>query len=142
MKLKNRIQGKQNQKQGHFGEQYAERWLYSQRFKCIEPVETGWRVKFINGKVVSAHPKAKVGGDFTCIGLGGQAVYVEVKTEGGDRLVHSKLEEHQAERMDAKTKAGALCLLIWVKSPTELKALQWPIPNFVKGSSLKWEDIR
>lgn len=142
MNLKNRIKGKQNQRQGVWAEQMAERMLWSLGFKCIEPVETGWLIKWINKKVVSAKPKAKVGGDFTAIGKGGQAVYCEVKTHGGDVLVHSTLKPHQAERMDAKAKAGALCLLIWVKGPTEAHVLEWPVKGFVKGTSIRWEDIR
>ena len=138
----NRIKGKQNQKAGAFAEQFAERWLYSQGFHCIERIQTGWYIKWINGKVVSAKPRAKVSGDFVAIGKNGQAVHVEIKMRGGDVLIHSDLENHQVEAMDEKTKHGALCLLLWVRSPTELKALQWPIAGFKKNSSLRWENIK
>ena len=142
MKLKNRIQGKQNQRVGVWAENMAERWLYSQGFHCIERIRTGWRIKWINGKVVSAKPKEKVSGDFNCIGKNGQYIHVEVKQRGSGKLFFSDLEEHQVEAMDERVKYGALVLLIWVQSPTELKALQWPIDGLKPGKSILWEQIK
>ena len=150
MNPSNRLRGKQNQKAGEFAQQMTERMLWSLGFKCIEPIETGWRIKWEyvekNGKtfrkVVDAKEKNKVSGDFTAVGKNGRAVHCEVKHRDKDVLVHSALEDHQVEAMDEKTSYGVLCLLSWVRSPVEMKILRWPIPNFVKGSSLKWEDIR
>ncbi len=142
MTLKNRIKGKQNYNTGQFGEQMAERLLLSLGFKCVEKIETGWYIKWINGKVVSAKPRNRVSGDFTAIGDLGQYVHVEVKVRDRDSLLHSDLEAHQSEAMDEKTGYGALCLLIWVRSPTEIKILRWPVPGFKKNTSVKWDQIK
>jgi len=139
MKTANRIRGKQNQRAGEWAQQMTERMLWSLGFKCVEPIETGFYNVFGPGK---PRPKKKVSGDFSAIGENGRAVHCEVKHRDKDVLLHSALEKHQVETLDAKTKYGALCLLAWVRSPVEMKILRWPIPGFEKNSSLRWENIK
>ena len=148
MKTTNRIQGKQNQRAGGWAEHFAERALWSLGFKCVEKYETGWRIKWRydpkkkKSVVVDAKKKKKVSGDFNAIGKNGQYIHCEVKRRDKDVLFHSALEKHQVEAMNEKTKYGALCLLAWVRSPTEVKILRWPIKGFEKNSSLRWENIK
>jgi len=142
MKIANRIRGKQNAKTGIFGEAMAERWLWSQGFKCVSSIETGWRIRRVNGKIVGAKQKVKVAGDFTAMTKTGRFVFAEVKVRGSGKLLFSDLEKHQVEALDERVKYGALCLLIWIMSPTELKALQWPIAGFKKNNSLRWDNIK
>jgi len=64
---------------------------------------------------------------------------VEVKSRDRDTLRWSDFKAHQIEALDKKTKAGARCMVLWVKN-MEIKAFKWPIEGFKPGASLRWEE--
>jgi penicillin-binding protein-related factor A (putative recombinase) len=143
MNLKNRIKGKRSQKTGQKGEDFAADHLRRLGLLHVEPIETGYTVLYgQGGRVIDAFPKKKVSGDFTAMDKNGRYVHIEVKVHPGDRLIFSRLKKHQVEAMDNKTRDKAICLLVWVRSRFEIKAMIWPIKGFEPGKSLKWEEIR
>ena len=141
--IKNRIRGKQNKKTGQRGEEIAERFLKTLGFLHIEPMETGWTIQWRNGKPYNAFPKKKVSGDFHAMEPGtARYVHVETKTRQADRLPWSAFESHQTDKMNQKAKDGALVLVVWVRSPVEIKCVQWPVVGFGPRKSIRWENIK
>lgn len=140
MNIQAQIRGRQSAKRGMATEHIAELWLMQQGYACVERIETPWRIHRSGGKIVRATPKARVSGDFTAIEpYTGRHVHVEVKSRKADVLKWSDFEEHQISALNRKAEAGASCLVIWVKSLSEIRVYEWPIPGFGPGKSLKWE---
>ena len=140
MNIEARLRGKFNSKRGMVTEVIAERWLLQNGFECVERIETPWRIHRRGGKIVGATPKKQVSGDFTAIDpRSGKHVHVEVKSRNRDTLWWSDFEEHQISALNRKAEAGAICMILWVKSPTEIRIYSWPVEGFGPGKSLKWE---
>lgn len=141
MNIEARLRGKFNAKRGMATEQIAEIWLLQNGYACVEPIETPWRIHRRGGRIVGATPKKYVSGDFTAIDpYTGRHVHVEVKSRKTGVLKWSDFKEHQILALNRKAEAGAECLVIWVKSPAEIRVYEWPIEGFGPGTSLKWED--
>lgn len=141
MKVENRIKGSKNTRRGEQTEKAAALWLKRAGFLEVEKIETPWRVIRRGGRIVGATPKKQVSGDFTAIHPeSGQYVHVEVKSRDRDRLHWSDFEKHQIDALDRKAKAGALGVILWVRSPVEIKWWVWPVEGFGPGKSLKWEE--
>jgi len=129
-------------KTGKRSEKLAERYLKSLGLLHVEPIETGWVILRSGNRIKSAFPKKKVSGDFIAMEPEtARLVHIEVKHRQADRLPWSVFEDHQIEKMNAKTEDGALCLVLWVRG-MEIKSLRWPIPGFGPRKSIKWEKIK
>ena len=147
-KLMRSERSRRNVKRGYKSQDVAEKYLRKIGFLFVEPIETGWVIirkydsRTKKNKIVHAFPKKKVSGDFTCVERGtGRAIHIEVKSMP-DKLLWSNFEPHQIEALNEKSKENVLCFVAWVRSPVEVKLLQWPIFGFKKGKSVKWEDVR
>ncbi len=147
-KLQRSETSRRNAKRGNKTEEIAGRYLKSLGFLFVEPIERAWIIirkydpKRKKSRITGAVPKKKVSGDFTAIEPGtGRYVHIEVKSMH-DKIMWSNLEPHQIEALNDKHKAGALCLLVWVRSPIEIKAMEWPVFGFGPRKSVKWDDIK
>lgn len=98
---------------GDFGESVARSVLQQMGVKMIERVHTPWRIVRVGKRIVSAHPKEKVCGDFIGIYDGGKKVLAEAKYRPR-KLSICDLEDHQIIALNDNNKFGALSLLIWV----------------------------
>ena len=134
------LQGKAVQRKGEEGQDVALAWLKA-RYARVCPIETGWTIVRSGGKIVSAIPKEKVDGDFTCVEPGtGRSVLVEVKRRAHTRLVYSDIPNHQREALTAHSEAGGLSLLLWVHRG-KLKCYDWAEllrDGFEPGASITW----
>lgn len=82
-------------------------------YKCVEPIETGWKITRRNGKVVDAKPRGKVAGDVSAVSpVGGLSVLVEIK-QRPESLSLSDFEPHQLERLQSRDDAGGIGLVAW-----------------------------
>ncbi len=123
--------GARNRALGDAAEWQVRRHLALAGYRCIERIETGWRVHrdHRTGRIVGATPLAKVSGDFRAVAPDGRAVLVEVKQR--ERLIWSDLEDHQVKALNEHAKAGAIALLAWVRPEGGgLTVHPWPIPGF------------
>jgi hypothetical protein len=131
--------GRKAKAKGASAEAIVRARLMSMGLRCVERIETGFRVKRVGKKIVGASPIAKVSGDFRAVvPFSGVSVLVEVKSRPGV-LCWSALDEHQRAALDAHNNAGALSLLAWVSSHG-VAIMQWPLPpsDFMHGHSLQW----
>lgn len=135
-----RIAGKRAQARGQFGERMAKACLQSLGLRRVQRIETGWKIRRVQGRIVGATPMAKVPGDFTALAptpTGARFVLIETKFRP-DRLAHGDLDKHQVEALTTYHAEGAIAVVVWV-SEAGAVALRWPIPSFVRGTSLSHE---
>lgn len=142
-------QGRRARRTGASAEAVVRLRLLALGLRCVERIETGFRVKRAGKKIVGASPLAKVSGDFRAVVPGGTSVLVEVKSRpdaivNGERkpavLCWSDLDDHQRAALDAHNHAGGISLLAWVSSHG-IAIMQWPLPpsDFRFGQSLAWQ---
>lgn len=134
-------QGKASQELGEAGEKYCRALLVRHGLVEIERVHTPWKVvfKISHGQRVpgAAWPVEKVSGDFIAMNpANGKKVLVEAKsTEAEDRIIYSRLDDHQVRALDATVKyGGESYLFVWIRGSGFL--LSWPVPGFIAGKSL------
>jgi penicillin-binding protein-related factor A (putative recombinase) len=143
MTIKNKIRGKQNQRTGQMAEEVARVFLEHLGFLHVEPMETGWTLRFRNKKIIGGFAREKTSGDFHAMEPGtSRYTHIEVKNRQSDRLPWSVFKKHQVDKLNAKSIDGAICLVIWVRLPLDVKSIVWPIPGFKPRTSIKWEDIK
>lgn len=142
-------QGKANQERGQQAEDIARLQLQLLGVARLEKIEVGWRVLWVDGRIVKAFPLEKVSGDFKGMLPGGTAVHVEVKSRSRsrsrvstERLRYSDVKPHQVEALNEHVELGGLGLLCWVTAAGECLVLSWPIPGFRPRSSLSVDFAR
>lgn len=146
-------QNRKNRKNGELAQDVVMRLFGLLGFHCVERIETGWGVKRVGNRIVSAWPLRQVSGDIRAIyrvgAPGGVAVHCEVKYRPAKdkrpaRLVWGDFEDHQRKHMDAVTDAGGIAIVAWVTSiqPAELHLLRWPINGMKKGSGIGVNDAK
>jgi hypothetical protein len=133
-----------NQKAGEYAQGLTMKAMAEMGFKNIEPIETGYRRVWINGKQTMI-PKGKVSGDIKAIAHRGRAVHVEVKyrpqkPDGRICLQYGDFEPHQLEKLEEIHQSGGLAFVSWVVNlePVQLFFLQWPFP-LKKRKALTYE---
>ena len=92
--------------------------------------------KLNEARTASGVRTRKVPGDYSAIEPKTlRSVLVEVKATESDRIVFSRLEEHQVEELNDHTAIGAPGLLVLVFKDSA-HVLSWPIHGFKKGTSI------
>lgn len=131
-----RQRGARNRAVGQAAEWAVRHALAKAGYRCIERIETGWRVQRCprTHRIVGASPLAKVSGDFRAIEPGGRSVLVEVKRR--ERITWSDLDDHQVQALNNHAEAGALALLAWVRPDGQVSLHHWPVPGFGPGKAL------
>lgn len=132
--------GKASHDLGIVGETICKTLLARHGFVRIERVHTPWKVLFKNegGRrvVKEAFPLEKVEGDFIAMEKGtGRKVLAEAKATEDDRIIFSRLEDHQVEALNATVEHGGLAFLIIIIQGIP-SMLAWPIEGFKKGKAL------
>lgn len=132
--------GKASQDLGAHGEALCRALLARHGFVRIERIQTGWKVlfKYEGDKrvVKDAFPLEPVEGDFIAMEKGtGRKVLAEAKATEDDRIIFSRLEDHQVEALDGTVAEGGLAFLI-VIIQGKGSMISWPIPEFKKGKAL------
>lgn len=125
---------------GERGQDLVAQLLEREGFFCVSPVFTGWRVKRVGARIVSATPKAKVSGDFYCLAPAGIGCLVEVKTRAQGNLPFSAFEDHQRDRLTAWDWHRGLALVAWVRGDDAL-LMRWSVLGKTLGeprSSISW----
>lgn len=112
-----RVRCRRSQRDGQQTEDVVILHMRATGFRCVEPVETGWRIRWRDGKVIDAKPRAKVACDITAVApLGGacdgRSVRVEVKSRP-ETLSFTDLETHQRARLKDHFDAGGISLIAW-----------------------------
>ena len=108
-------------------------------FRCVERIETGWRVKRVGGKLIVAGAMAKVAADWTAVGADGRSIRCEVKRRLEDSLAWSDLEPHQVVKLNEHAEAGGWSLLAWV-SRHGVAIMDWRRVGMKPGASLPWAE--
>lgn len=138
------ITGRNNQRNGETSERYVEFALGKLGLVNIHKIETGYKVKRIGGKIISAKPIAKVQGDFTAMTKEGLAVLVEVK-RSKDKLSLSNLAPHQILNLNRTVEFNGIAILAW-HEPAACGftpfLMRWPIDGLEKGTTLKVDKAR
>lgn len=111
---------------GERGQDLVARVLEREGFFCIAPVATSWRIKRAGLRIVGATPKAKVSGDFYCLGQGGIGCLVEVKTRAKGNLTFSAFEDHQRDRLTAWDWHRGLAIVAWVRGQDAI-LMRWSV---------------
>ena len=132
--------GKASHDLGIVGETICKTLLARHGFVRIERVHTPWKVLFKNegGRrvVKEAFPLEKVEGDFIAMEKGtGRKVLAEAKATEDDRIIFSRLEDHQVDALNGTVAENGLAFLI-VIIQGKGSMISWPIPEFKKGKSL------
>jgi len=129
---------KQQQQQGKAGEDLAASVLAARGLDCGEkigtPVITTYAGEIRGRDVYFVARGEKVSGDRHGL-VNGIGVLVETKTVSGDRLVYSKLRDHQPGALSRWAEAGGIALLVWV-SDYGVFVMRWPVPGFMPGTSI------
>jgi hypothetical protein len=137
--------GKRNKRNGDWAEELAAEALRRLGFKCVEPIQTGFKVVRSGERIIGAYPLEKVSGDIKAIAPGGRAVHCEVKYQPDPyqnlqwSMFTRKGKSHQIKALNDTVAAGGIALVVWVRGYTEVCVLQWPIPGFEKGKGISWE---
>lgn len=144
---------KTEQRVGKAGENLVQRTLYSRGFLIPEKIGTPVRLISLTSRAISMlrrsgiSPKGiyrvifgeKVSGDHRAVLPGGKSVLVESKTIlDTDRLIYSKLRDHQPDALTAHAETGAVSLLAWVSS-YGVFLMRWPVPGFAPRKSISLE---
>lgn len=109
----------------------AMRALADLGIRCAH-LETGWRVRRVEGRIIGATPLRPVLADIVGV-KAGRAVLCEVKREEGPSLSISRLEQHQRENLTAWSDSGAIVLLAWVRADMTVHLIPWPCPELTLG---------
>lgn len=118
--MNQRFRGKQVQAIGAQAERTIQFLMSQMGFRFVEPIETGWRVQRIKGRITGATPIQKVSGDITAVTPHCRPVHVEVKSIVGrkvgnkfvdDRLSASAIDTHQRKALNDKSEFGVYCYL-------------------------------
>lgn len=132
--------GKLSQKKGKAGEEAAMYFLKSIGAKCIEKIPT--LSIYCNGKVV--FPK-KSSVDIICALPSPGCIHpyyparIEVKVEDGNRLMHSRLSDHQVKWLKDWVNIGFYSFIIWVHK-SDIIMFKYPNDLFKYGKSLSIKD--
>lgn len=130
-----------SQQLGSEGEDVAETALKAYGVEMVEQIATpyiisdrredGW---------VRIKRKAKVSGDRRGVMAdgSGRRVLAEVKSTNGDRIVWSRLEDHQVRALDKNNRLKAVSLLVLVFSQ-QAYVLRWPVEGFGPRKSITQE---
>lgn len=142
METANRIRGKNNQAKGADGEAVAHRAMHNLGLQFIQPISTPYLItRGRNGNVISATPKMKVTGDLSAVGPNGVSVLAEVKRFDEDKLIYSRLENHQHEDLLKHHGCGGISLLIWVYQRQAI-IMRYPITGFHPRTSIHIDDAK
>ncbi len=141
-KLATRLRNRRNKIQGINAELILGMALRRLGLEMVEPIETGWKLTWRNGRVIDARAKRKVHGDLTAIVPGtGQSVRCEVKKTQDDQLSLSDFEPHQLDALTLHASLGGLSLVGW-RTSLGTEVLRWPISGLAKGHPLNVGDPR
>lgn len=120
--------GRRSQKVGKEGEDLAKLELRRRGYLRIFKLNEARTAK---GKRVR-----KVPGDYSAIESKTlRSVLVEVKATESDRIIFSRLEDHQVRELNEHTEIGAPGLLVLVFKDS-VHVLSWPIEGFEHGASI------
>ncbi len=131
-----------SQQLGAEGEGIAEKALAAYGVRMVEQITTPYA---ITGRRedgwVRIKRKAKVSGDRRGVmGDGtGRRVLAEVKATEGDRILWSRLEDHQVRALDENNRLGAVSLLVVVFG-RQAFVLRWPVDGFLPRTSITVDD--
>jgi hypothetical protein len=133
-----------NARKGNVTEHQVARLMAAMGFLHVEPIERAWSVKWQDGKIRGAIPRAKVSGDITavCPGGAGRAVHVEVKAPKQPRLSIADFRGHQIQIMDEKAASGVLVLVAWVHLPHGVALLPWPVAKLAPRRPISWQEAQ
>ncbi len=137
-----KAKAKHSQHLGAEGEGVAERALEAYGVRMVEQITTPYAVTDSReGGWVRIKRKAKVSGDRRGVmGDGtGRRVLAEVKATGGDRILWSRLEDHQVRALDENNRLGAVSLLVVVFNQ-QAYVLRWPVDGFLPRTSITVDD--
>jgi len=139
--------GRRNQNVGKHGENLANSTMNMHGIEQIEKIATPVILRpYHNGRRIVPgvfHVKhgEEVAGDRRAVLPGGTSVLAEVKTVEGDRLIYSKLKDHQHAGLALHSSFGGLSLVVWV-SDYGAFLMRYPIAGFVRRSSVTVERAR
>lgn len=106
-------------------------------------LENGWRVKRANGRIIGATPLRPVLADLVSVLPDGRMILIEVKMESSGRLIWSRIQPHQRDNLDRWSKAGALCLIAWVRPGHGVLLIPWgSAPGWCNHHALPWESAQ
>lgn len=133
-----KAQAKASQQLGADGEQVAENALRAYGVRMVEQIATPYAItdRRPDG-FVRIKRSAKVSGDRRGVmGDGtGRRVLAEVKATSGDRILWSRLEDHQVRALDENNRLGAVSLLV-VVFDRQAFVLRWPVEGFLPRTSI------
>lgn len=143
---KKRARAQANVSEGKAGETVFCHMLNFMGCACVRRIETGWRVKRVNGRIVGASPMRAVAGDIAAvIPPAGRSVLVECKRRDG-RLVWSDLEDHQHRALAAHAGNGGVSMLGWISGRgaylldyAELIGFGGAPAHLRKGKGISWD---
>lgn len=140
--LRQSLQNRRNKLAGDAAELTALRYIASLRLP-VAHLETPWRVQRVGRRIVNATQMRPVLADLVSCLPDGRMIIVEVKREESDRLNWSRIKPHQRDNLDKWSKAGALCLLAWVRPGHGVLLLPWgSAPGWGNHHALPWESAQ
>lgn len=130
-----------SQQLGAEGEDVAETALKAYGVEMVEQIATPYIIsdRREDGWVRIKH-KSKVSGDRRGVMAdgSGRRVLAEVKSTNHDRIIWSRLEDHQVRALDKNNRLKAVSLLVLVFSQ-QAYVLRWPVEGFGPRKSITQE---
>ena len=126
------IIGRRSQLKGSHGETYARWALESYGVAQVCRIHTGWRIKRVGKRIVSAQPIEKVSADWRGVWNlpgyqwpKGASVMAEAK-ERTDLLIYSDLEQHQHFALSEHAQLGGASFVVAIYQDRTVAILPYP----------------